>query len=90
MNPEPDGRWKVQAMPAEMGSFATRLEMPTAWRGLQDAALEGVCGIPGAVFVHRGGHLAIAATRDAALAMARACLANKLSPAEALKKAWKR
>jgi uncharacterized UPF0160 family protein len=90
MSPEPDGRWKVQAMPAEMGSFATRLEMPTAWRGLQDAALEGVCGIPGAVFVHRGGHLAIAASRDAALAMARACLANKLSPAEALKKAWKR
>jgi hypothetical protein len=34
--------------------------------------------------------LAIAASRDAALAMARACLANKLSPAEALKKAWKR
>ncbi|MBP0445086.1 MYG1 family protein [Roseomonas sp. SSH11] len=89
-SPEPDGRWKVQAMPAEKGSFASRLEMPAAWRGLQDAALEQACGIAGALFVHRGGHLAIAATRDAALAIARACLANKLSPAEALRKAWGR
>ncbi|MFT8244786.1 MYG1 family protein [Roseomonas sp. BN140053] len=90
MSPEPDGRWKLQAMPAEKGSLKNRLDMPEAWRGLQDAALEKACGIPGAVFAHRGGHLAIAATRDAALAMARACLANKLSPAEALRKAWGR
>jgi uncharacterized UPF0160 family protein len=90
MSPEPDGRWKLQAMPAEKGSLANRLDMPVAWRGLQDAALDAACGIPGAVFVHRSGHLAIAATRDAALAMARACLANKLSPVEALRKAWKR
>ncbi|MCK8785656.1 MYG1 family protein [Roseomonas sp. NAR14] len=90
MSPEPDGRWKLQAMPAEKGSFANRLDMPAAWRGLQDAALEQASGIPGAIFAHRGGHLAIAASRDAALAMARACLANKLSPAEALRKAWGR
>jgi len=90
MSPEPDGRWKLQAMPAEKGGLASRLEMPAAWRGLQDAALEAACGIPGAVFVHRGGHLAIATSREAALAMARACLAHKLSPAEALRKAWKR
>ena len=90
MSPEPDGRWKLQAMPAEKGSLANRLDMPAAWRGLQDAALEEACGIPGAIFAHRGGHLAIAATRDAALAMARACLANKLSPVEALRKAWAR
>ncbi|WP_458095200.1 MYG1 family protein [Roseomonas sp. WA12] len=90
MSPEPDGRWKLQAMPAEKGSLANRLDMPAAWRGLQDDALEQACGIPGAIFVHRGGHLAIAATRDAVIAMARACLANKLSPIEALKKAWAR
>ena len=90
MSPEPDGRWKLQAMPAEKGSLRNRLDMPEAWRGLQDAALEKACGVPGAVFVHRGGHLAIAATREAVLAMARICLANKLSPAEALRKAWGR
>lgn len=90
MNPEPDGRWKLQAMPAEKGSLRNRLDMPEAWRGLQDAALEQACGIPGAVFVHRGGHLAIAQTREATLALARACLAGKLSPAEALRKAWGR
>jgi uncharacterized UPF0160 family protein len=90
MNPEPDGRWKLQAMPAEKGSLRNRLDMPETWRGLQDAALEQACGIPGAVFVHRSGHLAIAATREAALAMARACLANRPSPAEALRKAWRR
>ncbi|MFC7557157.1 MYG1 family protein [Pseudoroseomonas wenyumeiae] len=88
MSPEPDGRWKLQAMPAEKGSLRNRLDMPEAWRGLQDAALEQACGIPGAVFVHRNGHLAIAATRDAALDMARACLASRPSPAEALRKAW--
>ena len=90
MSPEPDGRWKLQAMPAEKGSLRNRLDMPEAWRGLQDAALEQACGIPGAAFVHRSGHLAIAATRDAALAMARACLATRPSPAEALRKAWGR
>ncbi|MBB5696541.1 MYG1 family protein [Muricoccus pecuniae] len=90
MSPEPDGRWKLQAMPAEKGSLANRLDMPAAWRGLQNGDLEQACGIPGAVFAHRGGHLAIAATRDATMAMARACLANKLSPLEALRKAWKR
>lgn len=90
MSPEPDGRWKLQAMPAEKGSLRNRLDMPEAWRGLQDAALEEACGIPGAVFAHRSGHLAIATTREAALAMAQACLANRPSPAEALRKAWKR
>ena len=90
MSPEPDGRWKVQAMPADKTSFNNRLDMPGAWRGLQDAALEQASGIPGAVFAHRGGHLAVAATREAALAMARACLGNKLSPAEALRRAWGR
>jgi uncharacterized UPF0160 family protein len=90
MSPEPDGRWKLQAMPAEKGSLRNRLDMPEAWRGLQDTDLEQACGIPGAVFVHRSGHLAIAATRDAALAMARACLASRPSPAEALRKAWGR
>ncbi|UFN47243.1 MYG1 family protein [Roseomonas sp. OT10] len=90
MSPEADGRWKVQAMPAEKGSFVNRLDMPAAWRGLQDAELEKACGIAGAMFVHRGGHLAIASSREAALALARACLANKLSPAEALRKAWGR
>ncbi|WP_052402512.1 MYG1 family protein [Muricoccus aerilatus] len=90
MSPEPDGRWKLQAMPAEKGSLRNRLDMPEAWRGLQDAALEEACGIPGAVFVHRSGHLAIATTREAVLAMAQASLAKKPSPAEALRKAWGR
>lgn len=90
MSPEPDGRWKLQAMPAEKGSLKNRLDMPEAWRGLHDAALEAASGIPGAVFAHHSGHLAIAATREVALAMARACLSKKLSPAEALRKAWRR
>jgi uncharacterized UPF0160 family protein len=90
MNSEPDGRWKLQAMPAEKGSLKNRLDLPEAWRGLQDAALEQACGISGALFVHRSGHLAIAETREAALSLAQAALANRPSPAEALRKAWKR
>jgi hypothetical protein len=81
---------EAESHAGEKGSLRNRLDMPEAWRGLQDAALEQACGIPGAVFVHRSGHLAIAATREAALAMARACLANRPSPAEALRKAWGR
>jgi len=90
LSPEPDGRWKLQAMPAEKGGFRNRLDMPEAWRGLADAALEAASGVPGALFAHRGGHLAVASGRDAALALARLCLAGKLSPAEALRKAWGR
>ena len=73
--PVPTGNWMVEAMPPERGSFAQRLPLPESWAGLQGEALEAVCGIPGAVFVHARRFIGSARTRDAALAMARAAMA---------------
>jgi uncharacterized UPF0160 family protein len=90
LNPEPNGTWKIQAMPTQKGSFDKRLPMTAAWGGLDETELEKLSGIPGAQFVHKDGFIAVAKHREAAMAMLAAFLANKPSPAAALLKAWKR
>jgi hypothetical protein len=47
----------VQAVSESAGSFKNRRDMPAAWRGLRDAKLSEVSGIPGCVFVHTGGFI---------------------------------
>ncbi|WP_077964336.1 MYG1 family protein [Ensifer adhaerens] len=50
--------------------FELRADLPAAWAGLTNGALEAACGVPGASFCHNGRFIAAAATREAALAMA--------------------
>jgi uncharacterized UPF0160 family protein len=52
------------------GSFENRRPLPSAWRGVRDAALSELSGIPGCVFVHAGGFIGGNATKEGALAMA--------------------
>ena len=47
------------------------VRLPQAWAGLTDAALEQASGVPGARFCHNGRFIAVAATREAVLEMAR-------------------
>ncbi len=68
--------WRIQGVPAAEGSFDCRLGLPPAWRGLRDGALEEACGVAGATFVHRTGFIGANATRQGALAMATAALAQ--------------
>lgn len=71
------GQWRVQCVPKELHSFQSRLPLPESWRGLRDEALDQVSGIPGCVFVHASGFIGGHRTREGALSMARATLAQR-------------
>lgn len=60
--------------------FTHRLPLPEPWRGLRDEALDQVSGIPGCVFVHTSGFIGGHHTREGALSMARATLAQRPVP----------
>lgn len=64
------GSWRVQAVPKDPDSFATRKPLPTAWAGLRDAELSERSGIPGCIFVHAGRFIGGNATYEGALRMA--------------------
>lgn len=57
--------------------LACRLPLPESWRGLRDEALDQVSGIPGCIFVHASGFIGGHRTREGALSMARATLAQR-------------
>lgn len=67
--------WAVQAVRLAPDAFPTRKPLPEAWAGLQAADLAAVSGVPDAVFCHGARFLAVAGSRDGALALARAALA---------------
>lgn len=60
--------------------FLHRLPLPEPWRGLRDEALDQVSGIPGCIFVHASGFIGGHHTREGALNMARATLAQRTAP----------
>ncbi|XP_022375498.1 UPF0160 protein MYG1, mitochondrial [Enhydra lutris kenyoni] len=74
------GQWRVQCVPKEPHSFQSRLPLPEPWRGLRDEALDQVSGIPGCIFVHTSGFIGGHHTREGALSMARATLAQRPVP----------
>ncbi|MDO6586896.1 MYG1 family protein [Salipiger sp. 1_MG-2023] len=62
--------WALTGIRITENTFEQRADLPAAWAGLSDAALEAACGVPGAKFCHTGRFLAIASSREAALRMA--------------------
>jgi len=73
--PVANGRWMVDAMPREAGSFEQRLPLPQAWAGLLDADLAAVSGVPDAVFAHARRFVAVACSRGGAMELARRAIA---------------
>ncbi|KIN74919.1 MYG1 family protein [Sulfitobacter guttiformis] len=69
INPRDDD-WAIGGIRITGDSFEQRADLPAAWAGLTDAALEDACGVKGAKFCHNGRFIAVAATREAALEMA--------------------
>ncbi|MTD45238.1 MYG1 family protein [Conexibacter sp. W3-3-2] len=66
--------WGVQAVQAVPGQFANRKDLPEAWAGLEHEALQEVTGVPDAVFCHAARFLAVARSREGAMALARAAV----------------
>ncbi|OQV23260.1 UPF0160 protein MYG1, mitochondrial [Hypsibius exemplaris] len=80
-----NGQWRVQAVPVSQGSFASRLPLPEAWRGLNTDVLSGISGIPGCVFCHHSGFIGGNSSYEGALQMARFTLqmaAASITPAD--------
>jgi uncharacterized UPF0160 family protein len=71
---EREKKWRIQAVGTALGSFDSRKALPVPWRGLRDADLSGVTGIPGGVFVHASGFIGGNDTYEGALEMAKKAL----------------
>lgn len=72
--PDEAGKWRIQAVPETADSFVSRKALPEAWRGVRDAQLDEVTGIPGGIFVHASGFIGGNQTREGALKMTQKAL----------------
>jgi uncharacterized UPF0160 family protein len=71
-----DTDWAITGIRISGDSFEQRADLPAAWAGLTDDALEKACGVTGAKFCHNGLFIAVASTRDAAMQMAALAVAE--------------
>ncbi len=62
--------WTLTTIRLGGDTFDNRADLPVAWAGLTDDALEVASGVAGAKFCHNGRFIAVAASRDAILEMA--------------------
>jgi len=68
--------WALTTIRKSGDSFEARADLPEAWAGLNDVALEEASGVPGAVFCHNARFIAVAQTREAILRMAEIAVAE--------------
>lgn len=73
--------WCLTGIRRSDEGFELRADLPAAWAGLTNGALEAACGVPGASFCHNGRFIAAAATREAALAMAEIAVKEAIASA---------
>lgn len=66
-------RWKARAI--QSGLFKNRKDFPTEWAGLRDVELAKVTGVSDALFCHNKRFIAVAQSKEGALALAKLALA---------------
>lgn len=54
----------LETVPAQLGTFDNRRDLPAAWAGLEDADLAQVTGVEDALFCHAKRFLAVAKSRE--------------------------
>lgn len=69
VNPRGDD-WTLNGIKLSNDTFDQRADLPAAWAGLTDTALEEASGVKGAKFCHNARFIAVASTREAILQMA--------------------
>lgn len=72
--PSNTGQWRIQTVPAELGSFEDRKSLPSAWAGLSDKALQDATQLDDAMFCHNGLFIAGAASFESTMKMAEMAL----------------
>lgn len=73
--------WALTTIRRSGDRFENRADLPAAWAGLTDSALEAASGVKGAKFCHNGRFIAVAATREAVLKMAHIAVCEALAEA---------
>lgn len=68
--PSQTGQWRIQTVPAELGSFEDRKSLPKAWAGLSGKELQDVTGIDDAMFCHNGLFIAGSESFESTMKMA--------------------
>lgn len=68
--------WTLTTIRVGSDTFENRADLPEAWAGLTDAALEEVSGVKGAKFCHNGRFIAVADSREGVLRMAELAVAT--------------
>ena len=71
---------QLRTVPAKMGSFESRMDLPEAWAGLRDQQLAAASGVPDAVFCHSNLFIAGARSLEGALKMAELALQAYAKP----------
>lgn len=66
----------IEAVPAELGTFENRLDLPAEWAGLENEDLANVTGVEDALFCHVKRFLAVAKSREGAERFAELALAG--------------
>jgi len=65
------GKWKVKAVRNDAYTFENRKSLPEAWAGKRDNELAKITGVDDAVFCHNKRFIAVAGSKDGALALAK-------------------
>lgn len=76
--------WKVKTVRNNAHTFINRKDLPLAWAGKTNEALQAVTGVADAVFCHVTRFIAIARSQEGALALARMAVDEPLEHVEEL------
>lgn len=70
------GNWEVNAVKKSIGSFENRKDLPITWAGKTATELVDASGVPDALFAHNKRFIAVAGSKEGALALAQIALAS--------------
>lgn len=77
VSPRPDGSFGVNTISSDSKNhFELRKKFPESWAGLRDDEISKVSGVADAIFCHNGRFLAVAKSKEGALALAKKALEN--------------
>jgi uncharacterized UPF0160 family protein len=74
IKPTLDLRWNVEALKDDPRSFKNRKDLPKKWGGKSGLALQKITGVSDAIFCHKNLFLAVANSKEGAIALAQKAL----------------
>ena len=69
-----NGTWRLYSVRDNPHLFVNRRDLPQSWAGLRDAKLAKITGVPDSVFCHRNRFMAVAKSKNGAIALAKLAL----------------